>query len=448
MDDFLKYLNFFQNDQNALKKLNEKYSIRSKKLIENKNAILYCLNYDQINSPSFNVYVKLCRSLFLSYTRTDNKFNIVGRGYDRFPDLNENVVESNKIKKYFFTPLNNESVEKKDGSIVLLFNYNGEWLFTNRASLGNQKFKNTDKTFLSLISDFIPDKEILKNLNKDYTYIFEIYNQKYNHIVTRYDKPFMCLLDIRNTIHGYYLNSDLVDDVVKVLNAHTYVRNNLESKIQETQETQEIQEIQKIQRPQKYMKNSTLNEILEFLEVQYTLNPLFEGICLNSCQYVDDFHHHKYILKIKHPFYYLLHANLSTLNLSTPNINTLNLNMTNPSGPNLLNPRICIPLHILGKLQNEIQYQFLSEENIFKISEILEIYNDVFKNNLEIMEKASLYINDNKNFISLVGDSKFKHIFFKSREKNMSKETFVEKFIKNWNFEIQCVIKKIFPKNN
>ena len=121
----------------------------------------------------------MCRGLV-----TDDKGKIVARPFKKFFNIEEGK----------HTPTENFDVyEKLDGSLGILFNYNGEWVFATRGSFTSEQS--------------VRGFEMLKNydyekLHKDYTYLFEIiYND--NRIVVRYAFEDVVLLGMIHTETGY-----------------------------------------------------------------------------------------------------------------------------------------------------------------------------------------------------------------------------------------------------
>lgn len=115
---------------------------------------------------------------------TDDQGNIVARPFKKFFNMEEN--------KHTPTPDFNV-YEKLDGSLGVLFNYEGEWVLATRGSFTSEQ----------AVKGF----EMLKNydyekLHKGYTYLFEIiYNE--NRIVVKYDYEDLILLGMIETKTGY-----------------------------------------------------------------------------------------------------------------------------------------------------------------------------------------------------------------------------------------------------
>ena len=115
---------------------------------------------------------------------TDENGNIVALPFKKFFNMEEGK----------HTPTEEFDVyEKMDGSLGILFNYQGEWVMATRGSFVSEQ----------AIKGF----EMLKNydyekLHKNYTYLFEII-YKENRIVVQYDYDDLILLGIIETKTGY-----------------------------------------------------------------------------------------------------------------------------------------------------------------------------------------------------------------------------------------------------
>ena len=87
---------------------------------------------------------------------TDDKGNVVARPFKKFFNMEEG--------KHTPTP-DFDVYEKMDGSCIILFNYEGEWVFASRGSFTSEQAVKAKE----LSGNFN-----LHKLNKDYTYVFEI----------------------------------------------------------------------------------------------------------------------------------------------------------------------------------------------------------------------------------------------------------------------------------
>jgi hypothetical protein len=114
---------------------------------------------------------------------TDDKGNVVARPFAKFFNQEENK----------HTPTSDFDVYSKlDGSLGILFHYDGQWVFATRGSfISDQSAKG-----LEMLSKYDYDK-----LHKDYTYLFEILFDD-NRIVVRYDFEDVVLLGMIHTKSG------------------------------------------------------------------------------------------------------------------------------------------------------------------------------------------------------------------------------------------------------
>ncbi len=114
---------------------------------------------------------------------TDDKGNIVARPFRKFFNLFEN--------KHTATT-DFEVYSKMDGSLGILFNYNGEWIMATRGSFTSDQ---SVKGFEML------QRYGYKNLKTEYTYLFEIIYSD-NRIVVQYPFEDVVLLGIIETKTG------------------------------------------------------------------------------------------------------------------------------------------------------------------------------------------------------------------------------------------------------
>ena len=115
---------------------------------------------------------------------TDDKGNIVARPFKKFFNDSE--------KKHTPTP-DFDVYDKLDGSLGILFHYEGEWVMSTRGSFTSDQ---AVKGFEML------QKYEYQKLHKDYTYLFEIIYDD-NRIVVKYDYEDLILLGMIYTKTGY-----------------------------------------------------------------------------------------------------------------------------------------------------------------------------------------------------------------------------------------------------
>jgi len=135
-----------------------------------------------------------CRGLV-----TDDKGNIVARPFRKFFNLEE--------KKHTPTP-DFEVFDKMDGSLGILFNYNGEWIMATRGSFTSDQ---SVKGFEML------QKYDYSKLKTEYTYLFEILYFE-NRIVVRYPFEDVVLLGIIETKTGREVNLYDGDEDIRIRN--------------------------------------------------------------------------------------------------------------------------------------------------------------------------------------------------------------------------------------
>ena len=115
---------------------------------------------------------------------TDEFGTVVARPFKKFFNMEEGK----------HTPTTDfEVYSKMDGSLGILFNYNGEWIMATRGSFTSEQ---------SLKGFEMLQKYDYNKLDKKYTYLFEIIYQE-NRIVCQYDFEDLVLLGMINTKTGY-----------------------------------------------------------------------------------------------------------------------------------------------------------------------------------------------------------------------------------------------------
>lgn len=102
--------------------------------------------------------------------------------------------------------------EKIDGSIIKMWWYDGLWRLSTMSTINadNAEINGSGVTFGSIIRrlGFTDKNGIGKNLDPDYTYIFELVSP-YNQVVIRYDKPKIYHIGTRNKWTGEEIDADI-----------------------------------------------------------------------------------------------------------------------------------------------------------------------------------------------------------------------------------------------
>jgi len=198
--------------------LTSKYGIKVKR---HPDLPLYQFSYSQIDSPKFKAIVRECRGLVLE----DGSWNLVAKPFERFYNFGEYREDCNKFNWDDY-----DAFTKEDGSLCILYFYDGEWHVNTRGSFGlGQIHPGTDKTWRDAFwwaSKLTPVD--LKGF-EDHTFLFELCTP-YNKVVRRYDKPCVFLLG------AFFGPDEVTPDNLKVIGLptpipdthHFYSRHDLE----------------------------------------------------------------------------------------------------------------------------------------------------------------------------------------------------------------------------
>lgn len=142
---------------------------------------LMILNYSMIDSPKYDPLVQDCRGLVL-----DDNFDLVARAFPRFFNWGE-VQDPQFNFNQFCTH------EKVDGSLILLYHFDGNWYANTRGSFGNLFVQGFNLTWQQLVLKALGLDSFNLNLDKNCTYVCELVSP-YNKVVRTYSKPELYLL--------------------------------------------------------------------------------------------------------------------------------------------------------------------------------------------------------------------------------------------------------------
>lgn len=249
-----------------------------------KELPLMIFNYDHIKTPHDTLIGLECRGLVLE----KDTWNVVAKPMNRFFNWEEvdvpGAAHANLDKRQFdFTNFVTQS--KEDGSLMVLYFYNGHWMLNTRTFFLNNVHK--AKVIMSGIHEVYAEKVIEvfigalgediktlddfdKHLNRDHTYCFEFCTQL-NKIVRTYEKDSVFLLSVTDNKALKELPTEEVDKAASLIQA---------------------------KRPKDY-KLSTFDAILKAMKEVITKDPSLEGFVIkdiNSTRW-----------KIKSPSYFFLH---------------------------------------------------------------------------------------------------------------------------------------------
>lgn len=174
----------------------EKFSIR---ITPHPSEPLVILNYDQVKSPKAHAIVRECRGLVLHVDGS-----LVARSFNRFFNLGEHKADAKKFDWGNFI-----SQSKEDGSLILIYHYDGKWRINSRGSFGQSPVNDSPYTWWTLTEEALGDsiQKIGESLDKEITYVCELVSP-YNQEVRFYDKPELYFLTAFHRDEGELSHAD------------------------------------------------------------------------------------------------------------------------------------------------------------------------------------------------------------------------------------------------
>lgn len=154
-------------------------------LCYHKSLPLVIINYDQIESKKTDKLACECRGLILEL----GSWDIVARSFNRFFNYGEMIEEQKDFDWSNFSTL-----EKVDGSLMLLWNYQGNWYVSTRGSFSDQNPNGAPNTWEEMFWSVF-NKEHLRHLSQNNTYVFEFVSP-FTKIVRDYRKIDLYLLTV------------------------------------------------------------------------------------------------------------------------------------------------------------------------------------------------------------------------------------------------------------
>ena len=309
---------------------------------------LVILNYNQIESPKTHPIVRECRALVL---HADSK-DVVAKSFNRFFNWGEVQDEQGSFD---FSDFIVQS--KEDGSLVVLYFFDGEWHANTRGSFAvdNMEFQSfTWRDAFCKALGITGLSELKGKLDEGVSYICE-FCSPWNKIVRRYDQPQMYLL---TAFRGVV---ELLPEEVDELAGGLFIR------------------------PQRY-NFCSIEEIQSFLQEQAANDATFEGVVIR------DRHGNRW--KIKSATY-------------------LGLHKLRGEGDNIWNPKHLLPF-ILGGEEDELLTYFPEVRSFF-----FELKAQVLTHYAGLLETWGdhRHVVDQKEFALLVKDKPFASVLFSVRKK-------------------------------
>lgn len=176
--------------ENSLDKLVEDYKIVA---THHESEPLVILNYDMIESPKSDPIIHECRALTLD----KRDWSVVARSFTRFFNYGE-MVELTKD----FDWNNFEASSKEDGSLIVMYHYEGEWRINTRGSFAKGRICEGGPSWEELFWTIVDKTTVNKECDKGTSYVFELCSG-YNKIVRIYPEPQVFLLGMFDNIDGY-----------------------------------------------------------------------------------------------------------------------------------------------------------------------------------------------------------------------------------------------------
>jgi hypothetical protein len=340
----------YMKKYNDLNKITEEFGIKT---YEHPTLPLVGFKYNQIDSPKYDSVVRWSRGTVLER----GSWNIVAQSFYRF--FNYGEYEDDRIQ---FNWSNFSALEKVDGSLMIVYFYGGQWHINTSGSFGFSNVGMSDKTWCEMFWGVLSEQmnrsslEIQNQLNKDYTYIFELCSI-FNKVVRLYTTSTVYFLSAYDIKNGYELtiNEDKLEaDRLSFLQPAIYNFNSME-------------------------------EILEFLHQKESEDPTFEGVVLRDKNNIR--------FKVKSESYLRLHHMFDNGNIA--------------------NPKYYVPFILKGEKDELISY-FPEMKDLLDTCEekiLLE-----WKNLLDVWKKCYKIESQKEFALAIMGKTKFTSILFKLRK--------------------------------
>ncbi len=337
---------------------------------------LVILNYDQINSPKTDPLVMECRGLVVE----EGTWDVIARPFGRFFNLGEakNICDSFDWSDF-------STMEKVDGTLAILYNYNGQWIVNTRRTFGEgQTVTGTTWKELFFIAADSNFEEFCQDLDPEYTYLFEICSP-YNKIVRTYTSPQLYLLAVINKNNGEELN---IKELVK------------------------LSSDKNIKFPN-YFEFHSPDEIIEWLDENAKNDATFEGVVVKD--------RNNLRIKIKSKTYVALHQL--------------------KSNDNLFIPKNLVPIVLGAECEEVLTYFPEVSQLVYEIKDKLE---GEFQKLLQIWkDNKDVPMDQQKEFALKIKDNMFSSILFSIRKEFGENQT-EEHLRKSWEKSADLIVKKLF----
>jgi hypothetical protein len=169
--------------------------------------------YSQIDSPRTHLVVRECRGIVLE----KDTWRVIAKPFNRFFNVGEVQEEFELFDWSKFS-----CTEKADGSLIILYRYDGEWQVNTSGSFGLGQAPNYDGTWRDLFWRFANID--VDKLDLGRTYIFELCTP-WNKVVKGYKRPTVFLLGVSETLEVFGVtkvtefSESLVDKAAQIIGA-------------------------------------------------------------------------------------------------------------------------------------------------------------------------------------------------------------------------------------
>jgi RNA ligase len=338
---------------------------------------LVILNYDQIDSPKSHPIVRECRGLVL-HTETHD---LVARSFPRFFNWGEMTEE---MKRFDFSRFTAHT--KEDGSLVLLFFFEGQWRLTTRGSFAEDVMRNQELTWHDAVCRVLgvpAVADLAGRLDESLTYVCE-FCSPFNPVVRRYAESVLYLLS------AFRGEKELAPQEVDALCTAQF------------------------RRPTKH-EFTGIEQIRAFLQEQAAADPTFEGVVIRD--------RHGSRWKIKSPTY-------------------LGLHQMGTSGEEAIEPKHLLPFVLAGEEDELLNYYPQVRELYRECKGKVEV---AFAR-LEETWSACRQIEDQKAFAQAIqGRTPFVAILFALRKVH-GKEQTREHLLRAWRNADEMILKVLFRR--
>lgn len=168
---------------------------------------LVILNYDMIASPKGDPIVQECRALTLE----EGSWNVVARSFHRFFNYGEMLELTDKFNWNQF-----EASSKEDGSLMVMYHYDGEWRVNTRGSFAKGTICEGGPTWEDTFWKIINKDEVDGYLKKEFSYVFELCTM-FNKIVRAYPEPTAYLTGMFHNESGYDYESRVITETAHIM---------------------------------------------------------------------------------------------------------------------------------------------------------------------------------------------------------------------------------------